>query len=76
MYGPVRAPPDPLPLAIHTYHRQARLKPTMDEDPTLLDASADLALVVAQHERRLDHVGERRHLRITSDKFPCVSIFA
>ena len=25
--------------------------------------SADRALVVAEHERRLDHVGQSRHLR-------------
>ena len=28
-------------------------------------ASANRALVVAEHERRLDHVGERRHLCVT-----------
>ena len=33
-------------------------------DIVVLQASADRALVVAEHERRLDHVSERRHLRI------------
>ena len=32
--------------------------------PSVLQVSADRALVVAEHERRLDHVRQRRHLRV------------
>ena len=59
MYGPVHAPPDPLPLGPHMQQtwRCCSLK--------FPAASANRALVVAEHERRLDHVGERRHLCVT-----------